>query len=141
MASDVDALVAVLDERYGRHNWNLWSASIGGWVVKLNKEKTSHYGDTIGEALQAAIDYKPLPVVPRRPSLFSADGAGIYKAGKRGWRVEYRGRDCCVWLETKKMAEQWAKQEEERADKAYEDWMANYGWTLGKQEGVDFRYE
>jgi hypothetical protein len=39
------------------------------------------------------------------------------------------------------MAEQWAKQEEERADKAYEDWMANHGWTLDKQEGVDFRYE
>ena len=139
--SDVDALACVLDERYGMDGWAMWRATIGGWVVKIESDKSTHSKPTISQALKAAIDYKPLPVVPRRPSLFSADGAGIYKAGKRGWRVEYRGRDCCVWLETKKMAEQWAKQEEERADKAYEDWMANYGWTLGKQEGVDFRYE
>ena len=141
MASDVDAMVSTLDERYGKNGWDMWRAAIGGWVVKIESDKSTHSKPTIGQALQWAIDHKPLPVVPRRPSLFSADGADIYKAGKRGWRVEYRGRDCCVWLDTKKLAEQWAKQEEERADKAYENWMANYGWTLGKQEGVDFRYE
>jgi hypothetical protein len=141
MASDVDALAATLDGKYGPDGWAMWRAAIGGWVVKIECDKSTHSKPTISQALQLAIDHKPLPVVPRRPGLFSADGAGIYKAGKRGWRVEYRGRDCCVWLETKKIAEQWAKQEEERADKAYEYWMTNYGWTLDKQEGVDFRYE
>jgi hypothetical protein len=140
MQSDVDALAVVLDERYGKNGWDMYRGTFF-WIARIDKDGSTHHGDTIGQAIMAAIDHKPLPVVPRRPSLFSADGAGIYKAGKRGWRVEYRGRDCCVWLETKKMAEQWAKQEEERADKAYEDWMANHGWTLDKQEGVDFRYE
>jgi hypothetical protein len=141
MQSDVDALAAVLDERYGKDGWALWRAAIGGWVVKLDCDKSTHSKPTIGQALQLAIDHKPLPVVPRRPSLFSADGASIYKSGRSGWRVEYKDRDRGVLLKTKKLAEQWAKQEEERADKAYEDWMANHGWTLGKQEGVDFRYE
>jgi hypothetical protein len=139
--SDVDEMVSTLDERYGRHNWNLWSASIGGWVVKLNKEKTSHYGDTIGEALQAAIDHKPLPVVPRRPSLFFYLDADIYKAGSSGWRIKFDCRDCGACFKTKKAAQQWARQEEERSVSSYNNWVDNHGWTLGKQEGVDFRYE
>ena len=140
MSSDVDAMVATLDERYGRHNWNLWSASIGGWVVKLNKEKTSHYGDTIGEALQAAIDYKPLPAVPRRPIEFLAANAEIHKSGSL-WRVCYNGRDCCFGAKTKRAAWDWCEMTEYANKKAIENWMANHGWTLGKQEGVDFRYE
>ena len=141
MASDVDALVATLDGKYGLDGWSMWRAAIGGWVVKLESDKSTHSRGTISLALQGAVNHKPLPVVPRRPSLFSASGATVYKVSGGGWGVEFQGHDCCVWLPTKKMAEQWAKQEEERADKVYEDWMANYGWTLGKQEGVDFRYE
>jgi hypothetical protein len=137
--SDVDALVATLDERYGRHNWNLWSASIGGWVVKLNKEVSSHYGETISEALQAAIDYKPLPVVPRRPIEFLAANAEIYKSASL-WRVRYDGRDCCVGARTKRAAWDWCEMAEHANKKATEDWETNHGWTLGKQEGVDFRY-
>jgi hypothetical protein len=138
--SDVAAMVAELDERYGACGWSMWRAAIGGWFVKIESDKSTHSKPTISQAIKAAIDYKPLPVVPRRPSIFSASGAIVYKVRGGGWGVEYKGRDCYVWLPTKKMAEQWAKQEEERADKAYDDWMANYGWILGKKEGVDFRY-
>ena len=141
MASDVDALACVLDERYGAGRWSLWRAAIGGWVVKLECDKSTHSKDTISQALQAAIDHKPLPVVPRRPSLFSASGADIYKAGRMAWRVEYMGRDCCVGFKKRQVAEQWAKREENIRQQAYEDWMTNHGWTLDKQEGVDFRYE
>jgi hypothetical protein len=141
MASDVDAMAATLDDRYGPGGWDLWRAAIGGWVVKIESDKSTHSRDTIGQALQAAIDYKPLPVVPRRPSLFFADGASIYESGRSGWRVEYKDRDRGVLLKTKKLAEQWAKQEEQRSVEAHSSWMTNYGWTVGKQEGVDFRYE
>jgi hypothetical protein len=141
MASDVDALVATLDGKYGPDGWSMWRAAIGGWVVKLESDKSTHSRGTISQALQGAVNHKPLPVVPRMPGLFFAVGASIYKSGRSGWRVEYKDRDCGVLLKNKKLAEQWAKQNEERVDKAYEDWMANHGWTLGKQEGVDFRYE
>ena len=141
MQSDVDAMVASLDGKYGPYGWSMWRAAIGGWVVKLDCDKSTHSKPTIGQALQLAVDHKPLPVVPRRPSLFSAAGAIVYKVRGGGWGVEYKGRDCYVWLPTKKMAEQWAKQNEDRVDKAYDAWMTNHGWTVGKQEGVDFRYE
>jgi len=138
--SDVDALAATLDERYGKNGWDMYRG-IFFWIARIHKDGSTHQGDTISQALQLAIDHKPLPMVPRRPSIFSASGAIVYKVRGGGWGVEYKGRDCYVWLPTKKLAEQWAKQEEERADKAYEDWMTNHGWTLGKQEGMDFRYE
>jgi hypothetical protein len=141
MASDVDAIAATLDERYGMDGWAMWRTAIGGWVVKIESDKSTHSRDTIGQAMQAAIDHKLLPVVPRKPSLFFADGASIYESGRSGWRVEYKDRDRGVLLKTKELAKQWAKQEEKRASKAYDDWMDNYGWTLGKVEGVDFRYE
>jgi hypothetical protein len=124
MASDVDALAATLDERYGMDGWAMWRAAIGGWVVKLESDKSTHSRGTISLALQGAVNHKPLPVVPRRPSLFSADGADVYKSGST-WRV----------------AEEWAKLHEKHIQQAYDDWMTNHGWTLGKQEGVDFRYE
>lgn len=66
--SDVDALAATLDERYGAYGWSMWRAAIGGWVVKIECDKSTHSKPTIGQALQLAIDHKPLPVVPRRPT-------------------------------------------------------------------------
>ena len=140
MASDVDALVSTLDERYCMDGWAMWRAAIGGWVVKLECDQSTHSKPTISQALQAAIDYTPLPVVPRRPSLFSAAMAREYKSGN-GWRVKYQGRDCGVLLPKKKLANDWAIHEDKRSLEAYNAWMANHGWTLGKQEGVDFRYE
>jgi hypothetical protein len=140
MASDVDAMVQTLDERYGMDGWAMWRAAIGGWVVKIESDKSTHSKPTISQALQAAIDYKPLPVVPRRPSLFSASGADIYKSASL-WRVRYDGRDCCVGARTKRAAWDWCEMTEYANKKAIENWEANYGWTLGKQEGVDFRYE
>jgi|LakMenE18May11ns_1017448.scaffolds.fasta_scaffold9640622_1 hypothetical protein len=140
MQSDVDAMVQTLDERYGMDGWAMWRAAIGGWVVKIESDKSTHSKPTISQALQAAIDYKPLPVVPRRPSLFSASGADIYKSASL-WRVRYDGRDCCVGARTKRAAWDWCEMTEYANKKAIENWEANYGWTLGKQEGVDFRYE
>ena len=138
--SDVDAMAATLDERYGAYGWSMWRAAIGGWVVKIESDKSTHSKPTISQALQLAIDHNPLPVVPRRPSIFSASGAIVCKRAG-GWGVEYQGRDCHLLAGTKKLAQQWVKHEEERSWKACEDWMTNHGWTLGKQEGVDFRYE
>jgi hypothetical protein len=140
MQSDVDAMVQTLDERYGMDGWAMWRAAIGGWVVKIESDKSTHSKPTISQALQAAIDYKPLPVVPRRPSLFSASGADIYKSASL-WRVRYDGRDCCVGARTKRAAWDWCEMTEYANKKAIEDWETNHGWTLGKQEGVDFRYE
>ncbi len=140
MASDVDALAATLDERYGMDGWAMWRAAIGGWVVKLESDKSTHSRGTISLALQGAVNHKPLPVVPRRPSMFSASGAIVCKRAG-GWGVEYQGRDCHLLAGTKKLAQQWVNHEEERSWKACEDWMTNHGWTLDKQEGVDFRYE
>ena len=140
MASDVDAMVATLDERYGKDGWSMWRAAIGGWVVKLECDKSTHSKDTISEAIKAAIDYKPLPVVPRRPIEFLAANAEIYKSGSL-WRVWYKQRDCCVGARTKRAAWHWCEMTEYANKKAIEDWMTNHGWTLVKQEGVDFRYE
>jgi len=138
--SDVDALASTLDGKYGPDGWSLWLTAIGGWVVKLECDKSTHSKPTISQAIRAAIDHKPLPVVPRRPSLFSASGADIYKSASL-WRVRYDGRDCCVGARTKRAAWDWCEMTEYANKKAIENWEANYGWTLGKQEGVDFRYE
>jgi hypothetical protein len=138
--SDIDALASTLDGKYGPDGWSLWLTAIGGWVVKIESDKSTHSKPTISQALQAAIDYKPLPVVPRRPSLFSASGADIYKSASL-WRVRYDGRDCCVGARTKRAAWDWCEMTEYANKKAIENWEANYGWTLDKQEGVDFRYE
>ncbi len=138
--SDVDALAATLDERYGMDGWAMWRAAIGGWVVKIESDKSTHSKPTIGQALQLAIDHKPLPVVPRRPIEFLAANAEIYKSGSL-WRVCYNGRDWCVGARTKRAAWDWCEMTEYANKKEIENWEANYGWTLGKQEGVDFRYE
>jgi hypothetical protein len=139
MASDVDEMAATLDERYGKNGWDMYRG-IFFWIARIDKDGSTHHGDTIGQAIMAAIDHKPLPVVPRRPSLFSASGADIYKSASL-WRVRYDGRDCCVGARTKRAAWDWCEMTEYANKKAIENWEANYGWTLGKQEGVDFRYE
>jgi hypothetical protein len=140
MQSDVDEMAATLDGKYGPDGWAMWRAAIGGWVVKIESDKSWHSQPTISQALQLAIDHTPLPVVPRRPSIFSASGT-IVQRSYAGFRVGHNKRDCGVSLKTKKLAEQWAKDQEKQSWEAYDDWMANHGWTLGKQEGVDFRYE
>jgi hypothetical protein len=109
-------------------------------VVKLESDKSTHSRGTISQALQGAVNHKPLPVVPRMPIEFLAANAEIYKSGSL-WRVRYDGRDCCVGARTKRAAWDWCEMTEYANKKAREDWIANYGWTLENQEGVDFRYE
>jgi hypothetical protein len=60
MASDVDEMAATLDERYGKNGWDLYRG-IFFWIARIDKDGSTHHGDTIGQAIMAAIDHKPQP--------------------------------------------------------------------------------
>jgi hypothetical protein len=60
MQSDVDALAGVLDERYGKNGWDMYRG-IFFWIARIHKDGSTHQGDTISEAIKAAIDHEPQP--------------------------------------------------------------------------------
>lgn len=109
------------------------------WLVGIEKDgKHKEFAAARLEyALQEAIDYKWLPLVPKRPQRYE------YTVQKRynGQYAIMRNGVTSISFRLKREAESYLKKFIERDEKAIKEWEEKYAWTLTKQEGVDFEYK
>ena len=95
--------------------------------------------DSVIDALVDAIEFIPLPTVPRRPRLLGMSGFVPYKSGSK-WRLKYLGQDYGISVDRKSDAESFARRQAEASENAIGEWDRKYAWCAGKVEGKDFRY-
>ena len=123
--------------------WDLYRAALGGWrfVGAVDSQRCEISACGIVEALTRAITWQPLPVVPRPVKWVYRADCGLRKEGRR-WIVQYHGSPVgSPWIARKQDAERWADAWVESTNRRAAQWRAEYGWTEGKTEGVDFRWE
>lgn len=145
--SPIDGLAAQMDSTH--QVWDLYRTVMGQWCVVIYDrgtpgDRATHRisGDSLMDVLSQAIEYRFLPVVPRCPDPFYPDRAVIEKSGNE-WHAYYDG-DKGYLLGTTKTKKRMLEALAERSahtERIREEWMREYGWTLTKTEGVDFRYE
>ena len=109
------------------------------WLVGIEKDgKHKEFAAArLDCALQEAIDYKWLPLVPKRPQRHE------YTVQKR-YNGEYEILRNGHWMmRTDKnwKVEKYIKKRIGRDAIAIQEWNRQYAWTLTKQEGVDFEYK
>ncbi len=122
--------------------WDVWRTAGKEWHFK-GEQEGAHFSvtlPTISEAFCAALEWIPLPSVPRCPRLLSSY---LFKPAKSGtkWRLNYDDRDFGIEVKTKREAEEAAERFCQRSATAFAEWQSQYSWTLTKTEGVDFRYQ
>ena len=132
-------LVAELDRKFPAA-WDLYRLAVGGWAVKVKGEDEAFKGETIEDALQSAVDFVPLPRIPRVPTLLFKDSFSIVKSGSK-WDVHYNGGYYCGGIMTERKAEATIDHHVAMAEKRYLDWLAEFGCHYQlKDEGVTFRW-
>lgn len=132
-------LVARLDETHG-NSWQIWRAAMGQWCVQIPRadgQRQTVDAPDLDAALLAAIEWRDLPTIPRRPE-------PIYelrpvKDGSK-WRLTQNGSDGGGNIATKTRALELVASRKARAEKNCADWDEKYGAVASGVEGVDFRY-
>ncbi len=122
--------------------WELWRAAGGKWHIRRGKYRddpaTRTVGaDTICEVLQAAVDSKRLPTVPRKPQLrhYSFEKHGT---GARSWKVLRDGQPI-RHLDLKRDAKSAVGGRLSEQIKARDNWVDKYfTFTETHTENVDF---
>lgn len=139
----IDELASQLDSKCC--GWNLWRTAMGQWVVQIpvagQSSLESFDGSELLLVLQAALDYVPLPLIPRRPTVYSDDQFTIVKNSHR-WVIKINGWPVYNNVATKKMAGEFIKRHIDRHAAAAKEWELKYAATVANGiEGKDFRYE
>lgn len=134
----VDELAKKIESKFDR--FDVWRSALGQWVVKIERWPDSHSitSDSLQNAMEAAEAYQFLPRVPRRQKPIDVDGAKIVKTNGSWLASGYFGS---IRRSTKKEAIEAVHQLKLIVDQQIEDWDRDYGWTVGKVEGVDFRWQ
>lgn len=138
--TDTTYLVDTLDA--ADEPWELWRAAGGKWHIRRGKYRddpaTRTVGaDTICEVLQAAVDSKRLPTVPRKPQLrhYSFEKRGT---GARSWKVLCDGQTI-QHLNLKRNAKAIVEVRLRMQIKARDGWVdEHFAFTETHTENVDF---
>ncbi len=134
----VDEMVAALDAKHGP-KWDMYRTALGEFVVKLESRKLLS-AETLSGAMQAAIDFTELPVIPRRPEVFHRSEYDTKKDGSK-WVITHRRNEVCGNITSKKNAEAFIDNWNAIADQDCENWDNEYGPFISTHtEGVDFVY-
>jgi hypothetical protein len=141
-ARDVLArLFAILDDKF--RMWDVYKTAMNEWcfsgTFSDGDGKFSCTRESVIDALVDAIEFTPLPTVPRRPRLLGMSGFAPYKSGSK-WRLKYLGQDYGISVDRKSDAESFARRQAEASENAICEWDRKYAWCAGKVEGKDFRY-
>jgi len=131
-------LVDILDARYGQ-KWDLYRLALGGWGVKLPGESEVMTAEAIEAALGKAVEFTPLPRIPRVPTLLFENSFEVVKSGSH-WDIHYNGGYYCGSIKTKTKAKAVIAHHVQMAEKAYLDWRAEFGHYRLSDEGVTFRW-
>lgn len=144
MNTDIDAMVAALDERSATTNekWDLYRCFDGDWIVALRGDDKAGdreaRGATIATALEAAINSHRLPVVPPAPTILRACMMTVTKEGN-SWKMVYPDGTWYGRSSTKKAALEAAARIEARTVAAHDAWVDKYGALVANGvEGVDY---
>lgn len=139
LAKSIRELVSQADVKFTR--WDVYRTALGEWHFKGEQATQVFEVTTDGfvEAIQQALQWRALPIVPRPKERLYASGFGFAKNGNK-WRVTYLSRDCCVQFDTKRDAEAYIERQVKLSQSEIDSWELMYGWSRGKVEGVDFRY-
>lgn len=136
-----DELVSILDEKYG-NKWDLWRTALLAWCARIKRDSEQQVfdGATLQEALSKAVEFIPLPEIPRQPAAIFRNGFTVKKDGSK-WVLLYRDYTWHASISTKRMAEELADNHVKRNTTAREDWEQDYG-SMARHgvEGVTFRY-
>lgn len=133
-------LIDILDARYP--NWSMYRTAMKDWMVKLDAPAHADIvrGSTPEEALQAAVDFKCLPVIPRRPDPMNRADITVVKDGSK-WRLLHHGQDMhCGNIKTKRGAELAADGFANRSIIELAKWDGEYLAIASGAEGVTFKY-
>jgi hypothetical protein len=134
-----DELIAALDAKFPK--WELWRTADKEWACRAFHGDEVQGATTLSLALQCLLEYKPLPRVPRRPTLLSLD---LFTARRNGsyWNLFYDGRDWSYRHKTKKEAMQCAEKLCDASSKRCAEWADKYGELVARgKEGIDYRWE
>jgi hypothetical protein len=130
---DLELLETALD---GRGEWDVWRQRTGRWVIQLSAlpTKPTFASHSLFDAMRQAIDYKPLPICPRRPSVLTC-AEPVKRWGK--W---------IVWdhyhFNTKRQATEFRDTQIARRQSDIDRWVLEVlPLTEGRQEGVDFLWD
>lgn len=95
----VDELIAALDAKHPM--WEMWRTADKQWVSRDRHGGECHMAGSLAECLRLLLDWAPLPVVPRQPTLLSPD---LFVARKDWayWSLRYDGREHSHHYKTKK---------------------------------------
>ena len=131
-------LTTQLDLRFRR--WDLYRAELGHWIVKIGTDTVSD--ETLVGAMEKAVIFRPLPVIPRAPDRLSRSLFVARKQSASKWALMYDGSDCGVYnIKSKRLAEQAADKLTEQSHNRRDDWDAQYGAMVANgTEGTDYRY-
>lgn len=136
----VRQLVVDMDAKFTR--WDVYRTATGDW--RLKGEQSAQVCEVTAngfvEAIQQALQWRALPLVPRPRDRLYREGFAAKKHGNK-WRMTYLGRDCYVQCNTKKEVESYADRQVALSISAAESWESLYGWSRDKVEGVDFRWD
>jgi hypothetical protein len=136
---DIEQLIQQLDQTHP--GWDIYRAAAGHWclTVQNSGQRFVATAPAMAEAFAQAIAWVPLPLVPVKPQVFSADDFSIIKCGSK-WEIRHRGSFFSGNYPTKKLATQRMNQTLENYENAAQDWEEEWGWVKHKTEGVDFRF-
>ena len=137
----IEELSSELDAKFGQ-NWHVWRTALGRWCFRghLDGQVCEPVTHGLASCLWQAARWKPLPVVPREPKVYTQSLFKPYKNGSK-WRLLYDRTDCGVQFSTKRETLKYAEKCVHSSEVARMDWMDEYAWTGFKSEGIDFRYE
>jgi hypothetical protein len=136
---DIEELIKQLDQAHP--GWDIYRSVAHQWIITVNSDGQKFVAKAIpmAEAFAKAIAWVPLPLVPVKPPVFSADDFRIIKCGSK-WEIGHRGSFFSGNYPTKKLATQRMNQTLENYENAAQDWEEEWGWVKHKTEGVDFRF-
>lgn len=137
--SIVRGLVGDMDVKFTR--WDIHRTAMGEWHLKgeQSTQVCELTADGFVEAIQQALEWRALPLVPRPRERLYRENFQAKKNGSK-WRMTYLGRDCCVQCDTKRETHDYADRQVALSISEADSWESMYGWSRDKTEGVDFRW-
>ena len=140
LATEVEHIHSAMDEKFSK--WDIYRSASREWVLTAEMPTGQTFRETnfyYIMVLAKALEWIPLPLVPRPPQRLYRNAFTPQKNGSK-WRVKYLDQDCGVQCGTKKEVEEFADRQVARSNFDADIWDATHGWTVGKVEGVDFRW-
>lgn len=135
----VDELIAELDARFPK--WELWRTADREWACRSAVGDQVQGAASLELALKSLLYYKPLPRIPRRPTLLMLDRFGVKKEGSK-WLLQYDSRFYSRNYRTRTEAWSSARQAVELSSQYCAKWADKYSEIVASgKEGIDFIWE